>query len=59
MEFKPSMTGRRATLRRPKASPDEDAFQVNNTSEAYYNSPYYLANKNLIQPIPEPRAGVP
>ena len=60
MEFKPSMTGPQGQLYAdPKPSPDEDAFQVNNTSEAYYNSPYYLANKNLIQPIPEPRAGVP
>ncbi len=41
----------------PKPSTDEDAFQVNNTSAAYYNSPYYLANKNLVQPIPPPRPG--
>ena len=41
----------------PTPGTDEDAFQVNNTSEAYYNSPYYLANKNLVQPIPPPRAG--
>lgn len=36
----------------PKPSTDEDAFQVDNTSAAYYNSVYYLANKNLVQPIP-------
>jgi hypothetical protein len=41
----------------PKPSTDEDAFQVDNTSEAYYNSKYYLANKNKVQPIPQPRAG--
>ena len=35
----------------PKPSTDEDAFQVDNTSSAYYNSAYYLANKNLVQPI--------
>jgi hypothetical protein len=60
MAFKPNLTGPQGQLYAdPKPSPDEDAFQVNNTSEAYYNSPYYLANKNLIQPIPAPRAGVP
>jgi hypothetical protein len=41
----------------PKPSADENAFQVNNTSEAYYNSPYYLKNKNEVQPIPPRRSG--
>jgi Calcineurin-like phosphoesterase len=41
----------------PKPSPDEDAFQVDNTSEAYYNSPYYKLHKNQVQPIPPPRTG--
>jgi hypothetical protein len=41
----------------PKPSPDEDAFQVDNTSEAYYNSPYYLLHKNQVQPIPPRRTG--
>jgi hypothetical protein len=41
----------------PKPSPDEDAFQVDNTSEAYYNSAYYLLHKNQVQPIPPRRAG--
>src|ERR1700722_6116725 len=39
----------------PKPSPDEDAFQVDNTSEAYYNSPYYLLHKSQVQPIPPRR----
>jgi hypothetical protein len=43
----------------PTPGTDEDAFQVNNTSEAYYNSAYYLANKNLVQPIPPPRPNSP
>jgi hypothetical protein len=43
----------------PKPSPDENAFQVNNTSEAYYNSKYYLLHKNQVQPIPPQRNGVP
>lgn len=34
---------------------DETAFQVDNTSEAYYNSPYYLRHKNQLQPVPRPR----
>jgi hypothetical protein len=60
MGFKPSITGPRGQLYAdPKPTADEDAFQVNNTSEAYYNSPYYLANQKLVQPIPAPRAGVP
>jgi len=40
-----------------KPSPDENAFQVNNTSDAYYNSPYYTMHKNQVQPIPPPRMG--
>jgi hypothetical protein len=60
MGFKPSLTGPQGQLYAdPKPSTDEDAFQVDNTSEAYYNSPYYLANQNLIQPIPPPRPNVP
>ncbi|HWE87681.1 MAG TPA: metallophosphoesterase [Terracidiphilus sp.] len=41
----------------PKPSTDEDAFQVQNNSEQYYNSPYYLANKSRVQPIPSSRPG--
>jgi Calcineurin-like phosphoesterase len=43
----------------PKPSRDEDAFQVDNTSSAYYNSAYYLANKSMVQPIPPRRTGSP
>ncbi|MBV8201708.1 MAG: hypothetical protein JOZ15_13890, partial [Acidobacteria bacterium] len=43
----------------PKPSPGENAFQVNNTSDAYYNSPYYLAHKSQVQPIPPARTDVP
>jgi hypothetical protein len=39
----------------PTPGKDEVSFQVNNTSAAYYNSPYYLAHKNQVQPIPQPR----
>jgi hypothetical protein len=43
----------------PKPVPGESVFQVNNTSEAYYNSAYYLANKSRVQPIPPRRTGAP
>ena len=39
--------------------PDETAFQLNNTSEAYYNSPYYLKHKDQLQPVPPPRVNPP
>jgi Calcineurin-like phosphoesterase len=43
----------------PKPSIGENAFQVNNTSNAYYNSPYYLSHKNQVQPIPPRRMNAP
>ena len=39
----------------PMPSPDEQTFQVNNTSAQYYNSPYYLAHRLQVQPIPPRR----
>src|SRR3984957_19492713 len=58
MPFQPNVAGPTGQLYAdPKPSTDEDAFQVDNTSEAYYNSVYYLANKNKVQPIPPRRAG--
>jgi Calcineurin-like phosphoesterase len=41
----------------PQPSSDEASFRVNNTSSAYYSSPYYLLHKDQVQPIPSPRAG--
>jgi hypothetical protein len=38
---------------------DETAFQVDNTSEAYYNSPYYRLHKNQLQPVPRPQIQPP
>ena len=43
----------------PKPSADENAFQNNNTSAAYYNSTYYKLHKNQVQPIPPARTGAP
>jgi calcineurin-like phosphoesterase family protein len=42
-----------------KPGADEATFRVDNTSEAYYNSPYYLLHKNQVQPIPPPRKNAP
>jgi hypothetical protein len=41
----------------PKPTSDEDAFQVNNTSAAYYSSIYYRLHMNQVQPIPPRRTG--
>src|SRR5580704_3173522 len=43
----------------PQPSSDETSFRVNNTSAAYYNSPYYLLHQSQVQPIPPPRTGAP
>lgn len=40
----------------PTASPDETSFQVDNTSQAYYESPYYKKHQGDLQPVPTPRA---
>jgi len=42
----------------PRPTPDENAFQVNNTSDLYYQSNYYKLHKSQVQPIPSPRKGV-
>ena len=39
----------------PQPAPDETSFQVDNTSEAYYESAYYKLHQNDLQPIPAPR----
>ena len=43
----------------PQPSPDETSFMVDNTSEAYYDSPYYTLHKNDLQPVPVPRVPDP
>jgi calcineurin-like phosphoesterase family protein len=43
----------------PTASPDETSFQVDNTSQAYYESPYYTKHQGDLQPVPTPRADPP
>jgi Calcineurin-like phosphoesterase len=39
----------------PQPPPAEASFQVDNTSEQYFQSPYYLLHKAQVQPIPPPR----
>jgi hypothetical protein len=36
----------------PAPGPDETAFQVDNTSDEYYNSPYYKQHENDVEPVP-------
>ena len=36
----------------PAPSPDETSFQVDNTSEEYYDSPYYTQHENDIEAVP-------
>jgi hypothetical protein len=43
----------------PSPGPDETSFHVNNTSAAYYASPYYKKHKKDTQPIPPPRSTPP
>ncbi len=42
----------------PRNQPDETSFQVDNTSAAYYQSPYYMAHKAQVQSIPARRTGL-
>src|SRR5215471_17692750 len=43
----------------PQPTPDETSFQVDNTSEAYYDSPYYKLHRNDLQPVPPPASAQP
>ena len=43
----------------PVPGTDETTFQVDNTSSAYYNSPYYLLHQLQLQPVPPPSTPQP
>jgi hypothetical protein len=43
----------------PQPSPDATSFMVDNTSDAYYSSAYFLRHKNDLQPVPTPRVAEP
>jgi hypothetical protein len=38
----------------PTPGNDETSFQVDNTSQVYYNSPYYKLHQYQMQPVPDP-----
>jgi len=40
-------------------SPDETAFMIENTSSAYYDSPYFKKHAEDVQPVPAPRTSPP
>jgi hypothetical protein len=40
-------------------SPDETAFKIENTSEEYYDSPYYKKHEEDVQKVPAPRVNPP
>src|SRR5262249_41107652 len=43
----------------PRPAPDETSFMVDNTSAAYYASPYYQLHRDDLQPVPKPRVDDP
>jgi hypothetical protein len=43
----------------PVPGADETTFQVDNTSAAYYNSPYYKLHQDQMQPVPPPTSPQP
>ncbi len=43
----------------PQPGRDEAAFRVDNTSQAYFNSPYFKLHQKQVQPIPAPRKNAP
>lgn len=42
-----------------KPGADATTFRVDNTSDQYYNSPYYLQHKNQVLPVPKPAIDPP
>ncbi len=43
----------------PQPGADETSFQVDNTSDAYYDSVYYAGHANSLQEVPKPRVSPP
>jgi len=60
MPTKPNLIGPGGRLfAEPEPGKDEASFRVDNTSAAYYSSPYYLLHKSQVQPIPPARKNAP
>jgi hypothetical protein len=56
----PNLSGPKGQLYAdPRPAPGETQFRRDNTSSAYYNSPYYLAHKTQVQRIPPRRNDLP
>jgi hypothetical protein len=56
----PNITGKDGRLfADPQPGPDEKTFQIDNTSEAYYNSPYYKLHQYQLQQVPKPTVDPP
>jgi hypothetical protein len=51
------LNGRLFAERQP--GPDESAFQIDNTSAQYFQSPYYLHHKDQVLPVPHPLLSPP
>src|SRR6478672_6219719 len=43
----------------PQPAADEAAFQIDNTSAAYYDSVYYKLHRDDLQPVPPPKVAEP
>jgi hypothetical protein len=43
----------------PRPGADETSFQIDNTSDAYYQSVYFELHKNDLQPVPAPSVPEP
>ncbi len=43
----------------PQPGRTEAAFRVDNTSQAYFNSPYFKLHQKQVQPIPAPSKNAP
>jgi hypothetical protein len=43
----------------PQPTPEETSFQVDNTSQQYFDSPYYRRHKDDLQPVPGPSSARP
>lgn len=56
----PNIIGKEGRLfAEQKPGVDPTQFQVDNTSQQYFNSPYYKLHQNQIQPVPKPSIDPP
>ena len=56
----PNLVGKDGRLfAEPIPGADAIHFQIDNTSQQYFNSPYYRQHKTQLQPVPPPRVSPP